>query len=209
MEDPFLLVGIFLTYQQDCVKYALLPPSWDQPPSGDLGRMLEMSCTLAGSDGRWVGTLEEPREAKSREKLGAAYPWVSASVSLHRARHILLMIHGAGTLWVTKQELLRDLGGVWKLPWCCFSSWCGMLAEDASTLSYPWHPGNADRSFSCQSCWYLTLLGCLWLWPGISFPFDFSSLFLAIHFSDVRQKVITETGGDLVMLIFQNLSNEI
>lgn len=109
-----------------------------------------------------------PREAKSREKLGATYPWVSALVSVHRARDILLMIHRAGTLRVTKQELLRDLGEVWKLPWFFFFSWCGMLAEDTRILSYPWHPGNADLYFSCQSCWWLTLLGCLWPWDQLS-----------------------------------------
>lgn len=51
-----------------------------------------------------------------------------------------------------------------------------MLAEDTRILSYPWHPGNADLYFSCQSCWWLTLLGCLW-------PWDQLSLWLLITFS--------------------------
>lgn len=65
-----------------------------------------------------IGTLEVPREAKSRGKLGTTDLWVSALVSVLHAKHALLMIHRTGTLLVTKHELLRDFGGFWKLRGC-------------------------------------------------------------------------------------------
>lgn len=116
----------------------------------------------------------DPGGAKrSKEKLGATYPWLSAPVSVHRARDILLMIHRARTLRVTKQEVLRDLSEVWKLPWCFFFlagvvcwqrtlGYCrirGILAMQTSISP-------ASRAGG-SPCWDACGL-------GISFPFDFS-----------------------------------
>lgn len=74
--------------------------------------MLKSSGTLQASKERWFGT---PRGAKGwRGKLGASPLWVSALVSLCCAECVLLVIHRAGSLWITNQQLLWG-GGVWWL----------------------------------------------------------------------------------------------
>lgn len=79
--------------------------------------MLESSGTLQGSKERWFGT---PRGAKGSKvwwgNLGVSPLWVSALVSLCRAERILLVIHRAGSLWITNQQLLwGGFGGFGKL----------------------------------------------------------------------------------------------
>lgn len=75
--------------------------------------MLESSETLQGCKERWFGGAQ--RSKVWRGKSGARPLWVSALVTLCRAEHVLLVIHRAGSLWITKQQLLGDFGGFGEL----------------------------------------------------------------------------------------------
>lgn len=148
--------------------------------------------------------------------MGASHLWLSALVTLCHAEDVLLMIHGAGSLWITKT------GTPERLQWVLEALLLVVLLADVvlwqRTPEHSCIYGILEiqttfftaNHVGIPPCWDIHGCGVESSFLLTSYNFFFSfELRLAINSSHVREKVITETGRDLVVLIFKNCSDEI